>query len=120
MDVGVKTDKPVPAWVERNMTLHRALLRGQGFYEEMVSPDDIASLTAAMEGLSLDNVVTSLAPKFTVASLPVVNFLDFQEDMVVALLAEALPEVRARFHQYMTERPLGLGLITAVSFSTRA
>ncbi|KAM0436628.1 hypothetical protein ACHAPT_002336 [Fusarium lateritium] len=46
-------------------------------------------------------------------SLPVVNLLGTDENRIKALMQEALPDDRARFQAYLSERPLGLGIITA-------
>ncbi|KAJ4199794.1 hypothetical protein NW759_016004 [Fusarium solani] len=90
------------------MSLHRDLVRGTGFYDTLVgkvpSVDEIA---ADLEGLSLESS-SSLA-----RSLPIVNLLGTDQDRIKALMQEALPQDRARFQTYLSERPLGLGVITA-------
>jgi hypothetical protein len=49
--------------------------------------------------------------------LPNVNLMRFENEVFLEdLLTEILECDRERFRQYFTERPLGLGLITAVSF----
>lgn len=96
--------------VKFNMSLHRDLVRGTGFYDTLVgkvpSVDEIA---ADLEGLSLES--SSRAAR----SLPIVNLLGTDQDRIKALMQEALPQDRARFQTYLSERPLGLGVITAVS-----
>lgn len=75
-------------------TLHRSLLLGHGFFEWMTQ--------------------TTTVPR----QLPIVNFLDVEDTKYTdALLGEALPQDRARFRQYLSKRPLGLGLMTAVCFT---
>lgn len=51
--------------------------------------------------------------------LPSVNFFDVPDAAFVdAVVAEALPGDRERFRAYMSNRPLGLGLIIAVGLSS--
>ncbi|KAM0351036.1 hypothetical protein ACHAPU_002817 [Fusarium lateritium] len=46
--------------------------------------------------------------------LPVLNFLSINDpEYVDCILQEALPQDRARFREYLSKRPLGLGMITA-------
>ncbi|KAL2673660.1 hypothetical protein Neosp_012103 [[Neocosmospora] mangrovei] len=79
------------------MDLHRALLRGHGFYNWMVKPDPRS---------------TDAPP--TLRALPSINFLDIEDKAYAdAIVAEALPQDQARFRGYLSNRPLGLGLITA-------
>ncbi|RMJ15390.1 hypothetical protein CDV36_004908 [Fusarium kuroshium] len=82
------------------MSLHRDLVRGTGFYDTM--------LAAGFEGPSLKPL------RNTARSLPVVNLLGTDEARVNALVEEgAHPDDRVRFQTYLSERPLGLGVITA-------
>lgn len=83
------------------MSLHRDLLRGTGFYDTI--------LGKVPPGPSLESLSSPAR------SLPVVNLLGADEDYIKALMQETLPEDRARFQTYLSERPLGLGIITAVS-----
>ena len=62
-----------------------------------------------VEGPSLESL-PSLA-----RSLPVVNLLGTDQDYIKVLMQEALPDDRARLQTYLSERSLGLGIITAVS-----
>lgn len=89
--------------VEKNMEFHRQLVRGQGFYQSLVrsAPAQPTSPTRQT---------------FTVDSLKEINLLDFDGKIVEALLAEVLEHDQYRFWAYMSARPIGLGLITAVSF----
>lgn len=96
------------AEVRDRMDLHRALLRGQGFYEWMSKPAP-RGIEEAMEAASLD-ATPALRP------LPVINFLDgMDKKLADAIVAEALPQDQDRFRRYLEHRPLGLGIITAVS-----
>lgn len=100
--------------VEDIMDLHRSLLRGNGFYSWMTKRIDSAGeRSIGMDGLQMESTASiQLRP------LPVVNFLNFNDDKHAdAIVEEALPEDRARFRQYLSKRHLGLGLITAVSLS---
>ncbi|KAL6798046.1 P-loop containing nucleoside triphosphate hydrolase protein [Trichoderma sp. SZMC 28012] len=97
--------------VRFRMALHRALLRGNGFYDVLVrgtddGPYDVDSLASDFEHAHLGD---NRAPR----SLPVVNLLDLDYDHLTALLQDILPEDRQRFYNYMAERPLGLGCISA-------
>ncbi|KAL6861020.1 hypothetical protein J3F83DRAFT_767824 [Trichoderma novae-zelandiae] len=81
------------AQVKDRMMLHRALVRGNGFYDWMVG-----------------------APKSeaTCRPLPSVNYLEFDDDVrAEAIVNEALPQDRVRFRAYLSSRPLGLGIIAA-------
>ncbi|KAM0324628.1 hypothetical protein ACHAQA_008017 [Verticillium albo-atrum] len=58
------------------------------------------------------NIDDHAGPKLR--ELPIVNLMDFSDSQYAeALLEEALPHDRDRFRGYLTERPLGLGLMTA-------
>ncbi|KAL6699417.1 P-loop containing nucleoside triphosphate hydrolase protein [Trichoderma pleuroticola] len=101
----------VPQDVGFRMALHRALLRGNGFYDILVrgtddGPYEVDNLASDFEHAHLGE---SRAPR----SLPVVNLLNLDHDHLTALLQDILPEDRQRFYNYMTERPLGLGCISA-------
>ncbi|GKT57118.1 DNA helicase [Colletotrichum tofieldiae] len=89
------------------MALHRCLMLGSGFHDWMMrtkSPDDVSEAMAA----------TNLNDKPAVRPIPVVNLLDVSDDAYIdALVKEALPADQVRFRQYMVNRPLGLGIITA-------
>jgi len=101
--------------IKDKMVLHLELLRGRGFWSWMHSADpakkpkeseDLAAQTAAL-------TIGSPAPR----QLPSVRFLSLDNDALVrAIVDQTLPEDRMRFSQYMRDRPLGLGLVTAVGF----
>ncbi|KAF6807005.1 DNA helicase [Colletotrichum musicola] len=73
------------------MHLHRCVMGGRGFFDWMCDTD-------ASPG----------------RPLPSVNFFDISDSAFVdAVVAEALPGDRKRFRAYLSDRPLGLGMITA-------
>ncbi|KAI8712839.1 AAA-12 domain-containing protein [Fusarium sp. LHS14.1] len=79
------------------MDLHRALRRGNGFYDWMVKPDPRSTNAPPM-----------------LRALPSINFFDIEDKAYAdAIVAEALPQDRSRFRGYLSNRPLGLGMITA-------
>lgn len=91
--------------------LHRDLLRCRGFYGFMTGQDGhgVSYTTERLAELGMEPGIRQL---------PVVDYLDIEDkDYVDALLKEVLEEDRARFREYLSHRHLGLGLITAVSFS---
>ena len=84
------------------MDLHRALLRGEGFFDWM---------TAMCSG---DNSQVKQSTKLR--KLPVVDFLATKSAALAdAIVAEIPAENRAQFRRYLTKRPLGLGMISDVS-----
>jgi len=92
------------------MALHRALMRGNGFFDWMTA--DNTTVEERMAGLNLDK---EPAPRFR--PLPVVNYLDIADkELLEAIVNQALPDDRARFRQYLSNRPLGFGTMTAVSY----
>jgi hypothetical protein len=97
--------------VQDRMELHRMLLRGRGIWGWMTTkPHDEGSLSAqvANTGLQERNLL--------LRKPPVVNFLDIPEELATAIVAEALPVDRARFRAYLSDRPFGIGIISAVSY----
>ncbi|EHK15923.1 uncharacterized protein TRIVIDRAFT_1445, partial [Trichoderma virens Gv29-8] len=94
--------------VKDRMELHRALVRGNGFYEWMTKKDAPKSIADDMSSLSVADTGVTYRP------LPSVNFLDFNDDArAEAIVNEALPHDRERFRGYLSNRPLGLGIIAA-------
>jgi hypothetical protein len=88
--------------IKDRMDLHQAVMLGDGFYKWMVHPDAV----------SLDK------PGAKLRRLPVVNFLAFDDKQYAdAIVEEALPVDRNRFRRYLSDRPLGIGIIIAVSQS---
>ncbi|KAH8902443.1 hypothetical protein BR93DRAFT_887046, partial [Coniochaeta sp. PMI_546] len=95
------------------MDLHRALMRGTGFYEwrtRLPSCDTVQRATARMEHLSMNS-----STRLSLRHLPSVNFLATGDSKYTAAVVEAgaLPEDRSRFEAYLTDRPAGLALLTA-------
>lgn len=89
--------------------LHRAVMRGSGFYDYM-SGRDLAETVAISS-----SETEKQAQVQQWRDLPVVNFLDgLSQEWADALCEEALPEDRARFKAYLSEKVLGIGIITAV------
>jgi len=85
--------------IEDRMELHRSLMCGTGFYEWM---------TRAGRGTNSKQ------------QIPTVDFLSGPNDRYIdALIDEALPHDRTPFLRYMSDRPLGLGIITAVNSTFR-
>lgn len=96
------------AKVKDNMELHRALVRGNGFYDWMVKKP-LDSIVDTMSSLSVADTASTCRP------LPCVNFLDFRDKArAEAIVNEALPDDRNRFRAYLSKRPLGLGIIIGV------
>ncbi|KAG7128172.1 putative ATP-dependent helicase like protein [Verticillium longisporum] len=91
------------------MSLHRAVMRGTGFWDWMRGIDPATNITSGLAAMPLKR-----QPLPKLRELPVVNFLDIGDvDYVNALLHEALPKDRVRFKGYLSHRPLGLGMMTA-------
>jgi hypothetical protein len=85
-------------------------MRGTGFYNWMTSPSPKDKLSEAMSATPLEAKAS-----VTFRRLPVVNFLNIDDDKYVdAMIEEALLEDRTRFRQYLSNRPLGLGIVAAV------
>lgn len=106
----------IPEHVVFNMKLQRDLLRGTGFYKtlcgHMVNLDDVSAedlLSKTLAATHLDD--SDLLSK----RLPIVDFLELPETYLLSLMEEVLPADRERFIRYMSKRPLGLGIVTAVS-----
>ncbi|EKJ69275.1 hypothetical protein FPSE_10528 [Fusarium pseudograminearum CS3096] len=95
------------AKVHDRMDLHRALLRGQGFYQWMSKPAP-RDIVEAMEAMMLRDAPATLRP------LPVVNFLEgVDKEYADAIVDEALPSDHKRLCAYLEYRPLGLGIATS-------
>jgi hypothetical protein len=104
--------------------LHRHLMCGHGFYEWLATEDPLAdSRSAVSDGEDSDNSQTLVRAMAATSiahvprdKLPTVNYFEIDDQRYVdALLAEALPQDRERFRRYMSDRPLGLGIVTGVS-----
>jgi hypothetical protein len=88
------------------MSLHRDLVRGTGFYDALLGNVPSGPSLEALGNLG--------------RSLPVINLLGTDKDRIKALMQEALPQDRVRFQTYLSERPIGLGIIGAGVGSTTA
>ncbi|KAK2001542.1 hypothetical protein LX36DRAFT_344712 [Colletotrichum falcatum] len=88
--------------------LHRAVMRGTGFYAYMSG----SNLADAIATPSMETEVRGQTNQWR--QIPVVDFLrGLSREWKDALCAEALPEDRARFEAYLSEKVLGIGIITA-------
>ncbi|KAF5979297.1 DNA helicase [Fusarium coicis] len=77
--------------VKDKMDLHRSVLRGAGFYDWMTKT----------------NGNSKRRP------LPTIDLFDIDDQTYAnAILGMALPKDRARFRSYLSNRPLGIGIIT--------
>ncbi|KAH7272937.1 hypothetical protein B0J15DRAFT_573805 [Fusarium solani] len=92
--------------VDFKMSLHRDLVRGTGFYDALLGNVPSGPSLEALGNLG--------------RSLPVINLLGTDKDRIKALMQEALPQDRVRFQTYLSERPIGLGIIGAGVGSTTA
>lgn len=108
---GADSAGPLSRWPGLSMAdaqaLHRLLFRGAGFADWMLvdGPAD----NVAMAKASLDRPI--------IRALPSMNYLDVEDKskpFVDALIAEALTGDQRRLRRYLSNRPLGLGMISAV------
>ncbi|KAH7161858.1 putative DNA helicase [Dactylonectria macrodidyma] len=106
----LKVEVTVPPELMFRMSLHRDLVRGKGFWNTMrgaLNHDENPS--ASLEQLSIAGCDAPHVP----SPLPTVNLLDIKDRAYVdALMQEVLVDDRERFERYLTNRPLGLGIIT--------
>ncbi|KAH8122378.1 P-loop containing nucleoside triphosphate hydrolase protein [Trichoderma asperelloides] len=106
---------PISGELQLKMDLHRALVRGNGFYKVLVpkkNDEEANQLTEAMAKAQLeedDEPQAEMPP----CSLPVVNLIDLPQRHVNALVEEILPNDRVRLTKYLTKRYLGLVLVAA-------
>lgn len=101
------------------MRLHRGLVRGTGFYNTLTDPefDNLLAKLQASEDITAGMRVLSTNDSAAAPRLPSVSLFNFDVDYRDALLSEIYEPDRGRFLRYMTDRPLGLGIMTAVSSS---
>ncbi|CVL04063.1 uncharacterized protein FMAN_14843 [Fusarium mangiferae] len=77
--------------INDKMGLHRSVLRGAGFYDWMTKTDGNSKWRP----------------------LPTINLLDIDDQAYVdAIIGMVLPKDRARFRSYLSNRTLGIGMIT--------
>ncbi|KAK3290860.1 P-loop containing nucleoside triphosphate hydrolase protein [Chaetomium fimeti] len=101
---------PAEAHGKERMELHRAVMRGQGFYDWMIHQAAKDHLVEAMASVS----DVSAPPARPARRLPAVNFLAADNEAYInALFEEILPGDRAPFREYLTNRFLGIGIVTA-------
>ncbi|KAL5595360.1 hypothetical protein FOVSG1_009049 [Fusarium oxysporum f. sp. vasinfectum] len=92
------------------MSLHRDLMRGDGFWKTMVAPGGMEMLEDDMAQMGINNQ----GKRMRLQTLPSVNLLRGPNaEWIDALMTEALEVDRERFRRYLSNCPLGLGLITA-------
>lgn len=102
-----------------NMTLHRALLKGYGFFEVCAERhrDFIAAGGSSTNSLN-ENSSNSITEKEALSILKVNFLMSDKPDSTAfsdALIDEALFQDRARLRKHLSNAPLGLVIITAVS-----
>lgn len=89
--------------------LSRDIVLGNGFFETLTE-QATNDLSQELSKLQL------CTPRPQPRSLPSVNYLAGVDDRFLdALMQEALPADRERFRKYLSNRPAGVGIITAVS-----
>ncbi|KAH7205902.1 hypothetical protein DER44DRAFT_884002 [Fusarium oxysporum] len=93
------------------MSLHRDLLRGDGFWKTMMSPD---SAMDEMAGHMGDLDLGGQRKRLTLPMLPSLNFLkdDGKSGWADALLSEVSEADQCPLRYYLSSRPLGFGIIT--------
>ncbi|KAJ0149822.1 Uncharacterized protein HZ326_7606 [Fusarium oxysporum f. sp. albedinis] len=93
------------------MSLHRDLLRGDGFWKTMMSPD---SAMDEMAGHMGDLNLGGQRKRLTLPMLPSLNFLkdDGKSGWADALLSEVSKADQCPLRYYLSSRPLGFGIIT--------
>ncbi|KAM0229344.1 hypothetical protein ACHAP5_011678 [Fusarium lateritium] len=122
------------------MSLHRDVLRGAGFFDWMTakappvpawaaakSPAEKTTTKAPVTDAPINEDPVNEAPvtkgigniehqteTISIRPIPAINFLDIEDQAYIdCIVEEALPEDRTRFRKYLSNRPLGLGMITA-------
>ncbi|KAH6695095.1 hypothetical protein F5X68DRAFT_257833 [Plectosphaerella plurivora] len=99
---GISTTMP-GITVGDQQALHRGLLQGIGFAEWMTTPPTPSNIVGENVGLQ--------RPAYR--QLPSIDFTATEDTKYLAcVLAGLLPNDRHRFKRYLSDRPLGLGLIT--------
>ncbi|KAM0186963.1 hypothetical protein ACHAPI_011470 [Fusarium lateritium] len=93
------------------MKVHRALLCGTGFFDVIVKEEGMPASIAEQLALTNLNDVTG---RYSLDQLPSTNFLAVEDEAYIdCIIDEALPQDRARFRGYLSNRVLDLGIITA-------
>ncbi|KIL93205.1 hypothetical protein FAVG1_03182 [Fusarium avenaceum] len=92
------------------MSLHRDFMRGDGFWNTMVaSANGMQQLDEGMAKLGINNQ----GKQMRLETLPSVNLIRGSDEWIDVLMTEALEVDRTRFRRYLSNCPLGLGIITA-------
>lgn len=99
------------------MELQRDLFRGNGFHRALSAADatweqDLVNAMASTH-VNEDTAIKDAAAR--IRRIPIVDLFKVPRDYLVALKENILPEDCSRFTEYFSTRPLGLGIITAVS-----
>lgn len=106
----------IPDEVKFKMSLHRDLVLGNGFFSTLHQrAGDTRSLGARLEHCGLESNSQPTLEPAKALSLPVVNLLRMSQLLTDALMEEIFPGDRQRLHAYLSNAPLGFGLITGVS-----
>ncbi|KAM0249671.1 hypothetical protein ACHAQJ_008968 [Trichoderma viride] len=110
-----KVDRPkINEDIKFMMNLHRALVRGNGFYEVLVPKKDGETMDQPTEAMAKAQLEDDDEPRAEPPrSLPVVNLINLDQDKIAALLEEALPADRLRLRTHLVKVCLGLVLVTA-------
>ncbi|KAG5747292.1 hypothetical protein H9Q69_002496 [Fusarium xylarioides] len=110
-DKGLEVSELDAGEKELMMSLHRDLLRGEGFWKTMMATDSVMD---KMVGHMGDLNTGSQRERLVLPMLPTVNFLkDGQRsDWANALLSEVSETDQCPLRYYLSNRPLGFGIIT--------
>ncbi|KAK1766326.1 DNA helicase [Phialemonium atrogriseum] len=100
--------------VEHMMRLQRDLMRGTGFWPSCrPHREAVIEITTALNAVNIDDGGEQVKEVRKTRPIPSVSLFDTKNAAYLeSLLEEALVDDRARFKAYMSERPLGVGLIT--------
>ncbi|KAF5530982.1 hypothetical protein FMEXI_13222 [Fusarium mexicanum] len=96
------------------MSLHRDLLRGDGFWKTMVAADPAVN---QMAGHMVEANIGGQYERLALPMLPFVNFLkeNGRSGWSDALLSEVSGADQCPLRYYLSNRPLGFGIITTVT-----
>ncbi|KAM0201621.1 hypothetical protein ACHAPI_001667 [Fusarium lateritium] len=104
----------VPAWAvaksPAKKTTTKAPVTDAPINEDPVNeaPDALAPVTEGIGKIEHQTETNFIRP------IPTINFLNIEDQAYIdCIVEEALPEDRFRFRKYLSNRPLGLGMITA-------
>lgn len=118
--LGCDDDAPIvsPA-IGRRMKFHSSLLEGTGFYEALTEQSRHLDLDSARTTRDIVDAMEAWEFKQDITSshLPSGPLLKMEPEYQASLLRGIYEPNRDRFLKYMLDRPLGLGILTAVSFT---